>query len=107
MTRPLGSPSFGLGQGRAPAPLFHCAAQAFCQKSYPISVGVPPDTLISTQNGESAAMPMPNKSPEALRRIQKPRYSPSAIGATIFTVRSTVCPGGTAYGKLTEVGAPI
>src|SRR5574341_1710217 len=107
MTNPLGSLSVGLGHGRMPAPLFHCAEQAFSQKSYPISVTVPPDTLISTQKGESAFLPMPNKALEELRRIQKPRYSPSEAGATIFTVRSTVCPGLTAQGKLIEVGAPI
>ena len=63
--------------------------------------------MISTQNGESALLPMPNKFPEELRRIQKPRYSPSAMGATILTVRSIVCPGDTAYGMFTAVEAPI
>src|SRR5215208_962427 len=106
ITKPLALPSIP-GQGRSPAPLFHSAEQTLAVKSYPEPIGESPATLISTQIGLAAFVPMPNKAPLALLSIQYPRYFPAEAGAIILTVMSTVAPGAVFHGRLTEVGAPI
>src|SRR5918993_377020 len=106
MTKPFEFPSVP-GQGNTPTVLRHSAEQTLVVKSYPVLTGASPATLISTQIGFEAPAPMPKNCPLALARIQKPRYLPAVVGATILTLISTVALNGTFQGRLTEVGALI